>query len=211
MDRVAGPRPAAPRRPTLSDCKPRTPGPIYEEFVHSMLNHNPHTRRTLLFLVLCLTIGLAAAQDKGRRMASSNYLAEAWFALDDRPARSGGHTVVGFYIANGTVGMYRLIYNWANQGVHSPDTNAVEKAAECMKLLRALGQPNGLPESPNRILIIRCADGRETVERKFPIDQVPPEVRRILTIMGCGEEGFKRLKFLQKPEGSITNEVPHIR
>jgi len=156
---------------------------------------------------------IAAAEEKESRMSFSNNLAEVIFALDDLPTRGlpdTGHTVLIFYITKDRVGMGRSVYNWAEQGGHNADTNAVEKAAQCAKLLKSLDQPKELPESPNHIITVRGVDAGKIIEKRFPISHVPPEVHQILTIMGCGEEGFKRLTFIQKTAlRSVTNGIPH--
>jgi hypothetical protein len=154
---------------------------------------------------------------------SCGKLVEVAFALDDLPEHGfkAGHTVLGFYITSDRIGMSRSIYNWAEQGGHTPDTNAAEKAAHCLKLLRTLQQPsvNGaagwfnpytaaqLPQSPNHIVTVRGVDGSEVIERKFPISEVPSEIREILAIMGYPDAGGGRLTFIKKTAPSPPSDA----
>jgi hypothetical protein len=109
------------------------------------------------------------------------------------------HSVVVSWVSKTHRGMYQSVYNWAVHGGPVADPDARKKAAECLELLKPLGQPKDLPESPNRIVTVRCLDGDSTLVKKFPIDQVPLEVYQILAVMGYGDEQLNGLKFIRKP------------
>jgi hypothetical protein len=156
-----------------------------------------------LSLMVCLWSGIAMGQDTSPHMSFSNSLVEVTFALDDKPAQRQEdmfHTVMFYYITKDRIGMIRSEHHWANHGGGSKDPKAQEKAVQCTKLLKSLDQPKGLPESSNHILTVRYLDAGKTIERKFPINQVPTEVRETLILEGCPKNGeeLKRLKFIQK-------------
>lgn len=103
-----------------------------------------------------------------------------------------------FWLSEENRGVDHDVYDWAVQGAsgHDPDTR--KKAEESLKLLRAMGEPKVLPDSPNQIVTVRCADGDTWLVKRFPIDKVPTEVRQILTFMGVRDEELNRLTFIKK-------------
>ena len=131
-------------------------------------------------------------------------LVEVTFATDDKAPRESFHTVLTLFISEKRVGMRRDVFDWAHQGGYNSDTNALEKAAKCKKLMMALDQPKDLPDSPNQIVTVRCMDGEKIVVKKFPIERVPTEVHQMLILMGCSDESLShmnRLKFIKSPGG----------
>jgi hypothetical protein len=178
---------------------------------HLSLGMNMQLRITAV-LISTLCAWLAVADEPQPHMGFSNRLAEVVFALDDLPTGGlpdGGHTVLVFYITDHTVGFGRSIYNYAEQGGGSDDTNSVAMAAECASLLRTLVQPKGVPESPNHIITARAVDGGKVIERKFSIHRVPPEIHRILNIMRWHDQGSRRLTFLDGTRQSIATNAVH--
>ena len=87
---------------------------------------------------------------------------------------------------------------WARQGGAVGDDDTKRKAAECKKIIQTLVEPQKLPETPARIVTIRCADDDKWIVRRFPIDQVPTAVRQILVIMGFPDERLKHIPFAQE-------------
>ena len=133
-------------------------------------------------------------------------LVEVVFAADDMAPTQSFHTVILLSVSSNWRASQRFIYNWAAQGGGSPDTNAMEEATTCLKLLKPLDQPKNLPESPNHIVTVSCLDGDAMLEKRFPIDQVPDEVHQMLAVMGFRDDQFGRLKFIQKPgQAAFTN------
>jgi hypothetical protein len=149
-----------------------------------------------------------AVSEQPAKMFVPHGLVEVVFATDDRPPVQTFHTIVMLWISENQHGQYRQIYDWATQGGSSPDTDTLQKAAECLKLLKLIGQPKDLPESPNHVVMVRCLDGDNMLVKKFPIDRIPSEVHQILAIMGFDDSQFIRLKFIQKPgRPPFTNTV----
>jgi hypothetical protein len=66
-------------------------------------------------------------------------------------------------------------------------------------LLKALEEPRTLPESLNRVVTVRCADGDKWIAKRFPIDRVPAEVHQVLMILGFDDKDFGRLTFVKSP------------
>ena len=113
------------------------------------------------------------------------------------------HPIQASPFSHGTPGSFHVV---------RPDTNALEKAEESLKLLRPLAQPTGLPESTNRIVTVRYLDSEELVEKKFPVDQVPDEVHHVFAIMGFTDINFRRLTFIQSPgQPLFTNPYEPIK
>ncbi len=130
--------------------------------------------------------------------ATDRRLVEVSFATDDKAPTQMFHTVVTLWISEKNRGSSRDVYSWAHQGGYGSDTNTFKKATGSLKLLRALDEPKILPESPNQIVTVRCADGDKWVVRRFPIDKVPDKIHQILTIMGFKDADFSRLTFIKE-------------
>ena len=162
-------------------------------------------------LVICACTRFAVAEEQMPGAAGDSHLVEVTFALDDKPATQDFHEVVTLWISERSRGRTCFVYNWAVQGGQGPDTNTAAKAAQCLKLMRAINQPKDLPESEDEIVTVRCRDGDKTLVKKFPMQKVPPEVHELLTIMGCKEAEFGRLKFVRKvaePDGTANGSQP---
>ena len=152
--------------------------------------------RTLI--IFCLLCGSLHAADTTNAPSSDKRLVEVIFAADDKPPTQRFHIIMTYWLSEQNRGSDRDVYDWAIQGGSSPDPDTLKKAAESLKLLRALNEPTNLPDSPNQIVTIRCADGDKWVVKRFPIDRVPAEIREILTIMGVQGEQMGRLTFIKK-------------
>ena len=103
-----------------------------------------------------------------------------------------------FWLSELSRGSDRDVYAWAIQGSSTPDPDTKKKAAESLELLQSLDEPKILPDSPNQIVTIRCADGDKWIVKRFPIDKVPAEIHEILTIMGVQDAQIERLTFIKK-------------
>jgi hypothetical protein len=125
-------------------------------------------------------------------------LVEVIFAGDDKPPTTSFHEVDHLWISEKNRGRDFDYYGWADHGGWEADADTPKKAAECRKLLQTIVEPKQLPDSPNKIVTVKCADGDATIIKRFPIDAVPPEVHQILTIMGFPDSAFSRLKFVKK-------------
>jgi hypothetical protein len=151
-----------------------------------------------IFIVLIMFCGSLYAADPTNSAPADKHLVEVTFAMDDKPPTQMFHIVLTLYISEHNRGSQRDVYNWAHQGGYGPDPDTQKKATECIRLVKSLDEPNELPDNPNQIVTVRCADGDKTIIKKFPIDQVPSEVHQVLTIMGFRDEEFSRLKFIKK-------------
>jgi hypothetical protein len=118
-----------------------------------------------------------------------------------------GQTVVVSWISKSHRGPYQSVYNWAMQGGPVADSDDLKKAAECLELLKPLRQPEDLPASPSQIVTVRCFDGQNTLEKRFPIDQIPSEIHQILDLMGCQNAPFSRLK---SPTAGSRHSFEHL-
>lgn len=150
------------------------------------------------FIILTLFCGSMCAADTTNSWAPGKHLVEVTFAADDKAPTEMFHTIVTLWISEKNRGSDRNVYSWALQRGYSPDSDTRKKASESVKLLKSLDEPEVLPESPNQIVTVRCAEGDKWIAKRFPIDQVPAEVHQILTIMGFPDEEFNRLKFTKK-------------
>ena len=74
------------------------------------------------------------------------------------------------------------------------DDEAQQKAETCLPLLASTTQPRELPSDPRRVVTVRWFDG--WIERKFPIEEVPAQIRELLLTMGFRNEDFRRLTFI---------------
>jgi hypothetical protein len=167
--------------------------------------------RASVFL-FCACSCLALGEEKMLPGAAGDrHLVEVTFALDDKLSTEDFHTVLTFWISEKNRGMTRWVYNWAAQGGHGPETNAVEKAAKCLKLIKALHQPKDLPESRNQIVTARCREGGETLVRRFPIERVPSQVHEVLTLMGAREAEFTRLRFAKGAADGPANRSQPVQ
>jgi hypothetical protein len=159
--------------------------------------------RTYYLLAWIFASGLSGRASAEERLlpgaSGDKHLVNVVFALDDKPETEMFHTVVVLWISEKNRGTLRSIYNWAQQDGQGVDAETQQKSLKCAKILKALQQPDKLPESVNQIVTVKCLDGDKTLVKKFPIDRVPFEVRDILTIMGFRDEEFSRLKFIKKP------------
>jgi hypothetical protein len=135
----------------------------------------------------------------GNAAAGDKRLVEVIFADDDKPPTQMFHTIVTLWMSENDRGLDRDVYSWAHQGGSSPDSNTRKKATESLSLLKALEEPRTLPQSPNRIVTVRCADGDKWIAKRFPIDRVPAEVHQILMILGFDDKDFSRLTFIKSP------------
>ena len=145
-------------------------------------------------LMLCGSLYAADSTDLG---PNDKRIVEVTFAIDDKPPTQRHHTVMTLWLSGQNRGSARDIRSYAYQGAWQPDPDTHKKAAESLKLLRALDEPKNLPDSPNQIVTVRCADGEKWLVKRFPIDKVPVEVHQILTIMGFLDESFSRLTFIK--------------
>ncbi|HWB60587.1 MAG TPA: tetratricopeptide repeat protein [Chthoniobacteraceae bacterium] len=114
----------------------------------------------------------------------------------------GGRYTETRWISEKRKGSTRDIPGQAALEVSQDDPNALQEAAECLKLLKSVEQPKELPDDPRRIVTVRCADGDAIVVKRFPAGNVPQEVRGMLLAMGyaCGARGFDVLTFVATPE-----------
>jgi hypothetical protein len=174
----------------------------------------PHIR-SLHVLVLIVSACTCLGLDDEKMLpgaAGDRHLVEVTFALDDKAPTEDFHTVVTFWLSEKSKGTSRWIFNWASQGGHGPETNAIEKASKGLRLIRALDQPKALPESRNQIVTVRCSDGEQTLVRKFSIERVPSQVHEILRMMAASEAELTRLKFTEQtaePGASPIAAPPH--
>jgi hypothetical protein len=150
------------------------------------------------FIILFLLCSSLYAADTTNSASSDKRIVEVTFARDDKPPTQEFHIVMTLWLSEQNRGFDRDVYSWAHQGGSGPDPDTHKKAAESLKLLRALDEPKVLPDSPNQIVTVRCANGDKWVVKRFPIDKVPAEVHQILTIMGFHDEEFSRLTFIKK-------------
>ena len=149
------------------------------------------------FIIFFLLCGSLYAADTTNAPSSDKRLIEVTFARDDKPPTEMFHIVMTLWLSEKNRGSDRDVYSWAHQGGYGPDPDTRKKAAECLKLMQALDEPKVLPDSPNQIVTMRCADGDKWVVKRFPIDKVPAEVHQILTIMGFHDREFSRLTFIK--------------
>jgi hypothetical protein len=160
--------------------------------------------RALSFISFCLSVWLIYGQNES---PLSQPLVGITFALYDHPRPhipGQGQTFVSYSITKSGVGWSQWVENGGAKSSHVRDTNAVEKAAQSVRLLESLAQPEHLPESSSQILTARWFEGDRVMEKKFPIDQVPSEVREVLLTMRCSEQDFKRLTFIRIPARNGT-------
>jgi hypothetical protein len=150
------------------------------------------------FIILVLLCGSLYAADTTNSASSDKRLVEITFAADDKPPTQAFHIVMTLWLSEKNRGLDRFVYDWAHQGGHGPDPDARKKAAEALKILQTLPEPKVLPDSPNRIVTVRCADGDKWTTKRFPFDKVPAEVHQILTLLGFRDEEFSRLTFIKK-------------
>jgi hypothetical protein len=130
--------------------------------------------------------------------ATDTRLVEVSFVTDDKAPTERFHTVVTLWISEKNRGSSRDSHSWARRGGYRADPQTLSKATMSLKLLKGLDEPKVLPESPSHIVTVRCAERGKWIVRRFPIDQVPEEVRQILTIMGFEDAEFSRLTFPKK-------------
>ena len=150
------------------------------------------------FIIFFLLCGSLYAADTTNAPSRDKRLVEVTFARDDKPPTQTFHIIMTFWLSEQNRGFDRDVYDWAHQGGSSPDHDTHKKSADSLKLLRALDEPKVLPDSPNQIVTVRCAEGDKWVVRRFPIDKVPAEIHQILTILGVHDEEFSRLTFIKK-------------
>jgi len=136
------------------------------------------------FIILVLFCGSLYAADTTNSIPTDRRLVEVIFAGDDKPPTTMFHEVDYLWISEKNRGEDRDYYSWADHGGMSPDADTQKEAAECRKLLKTIDEPKQLPDSPNKIVTVRCADGDTTIVKRFPVDAVPAEVHQILIIMG---------------------------
>ena len=148
-------------------------------------------------IILFLLCGSLYAAESTNAASSDKRLVEVIFAADDKPPTQQFHIVMTLWLSERNRGDDRFVYDWAVQGGSSPDSDTRKKTTETLKLLQALDEPKVLPESPNQIVTVRCADGDKWLVKRFPIDKVPAEVHQILTIMGFHDGDFNRLRFVK--------------
>jgi hypothetical protein len=149
-------------------------------------------------IIFFLFIGSLFAADTTNSVPDYKRLVEVSFAGDDKPPSTFFHEIDYLWISENIRGIDRDYYSWADHGgqvgVHSDNQ---KKAEECRKLLQTVDEPKQLPDSPNKIVTVRCAVGDKIIIKRFPIDAVPQVVHDILTIMGFPDENFTRLKFVK--------------
>jgi hypothetical protein len=158
-----------------------------------------------VFIIFYLLCGSLYAADSTNSASNYRRLVEVNFAADDMQPTQQFHIVMTFWISEKGKGNDRWVYDWAAQGGESPCPDGETKAKKCKELLKALSQPKVLPESPNQIVTVKCADEDKWIIRRFPIDKVPVEVHQILTIMGVHDKEFNRLKFIKNPSNKWPN------
>jgi hypothetical protein len=151
-------------------------------------------KKSVLLFLLWPVFLLAAGQPA--RAPADPHLVEVRFPYYLRTAEMPRHVEIILYLGARSRGQISDDPMWARMGGATRDEEAGTKAAECRKLCAALSQPRKLPESPSRIVTVKCADGGGWIVRKFPIDQVPAAVRQILIAMGFSDEEFKSLTFI---------------
>jgi hypothetical protein len=174
-------------------------------------------RTRLLTLCFCVLGWLSRAEAEP---PLSHPVVGISFALSDHTIPGQAHTFVCYEITKSGIGWSEWIEpgdarSASNQIViastksgHIRDTNAVAKAAQTVKLLKALAQPKHLPASAGQVLTARWLEGNKVTESKFPTDQVPSEIHQALLVMRCPERDLKRLTFIQAP---ATNGIPPDR
>jgi hypothetical protein len=148
------------------------------------------------FIIFILFCGSLYAADTTNSIPDYKRLVEVSFAGDDKPPATFFHEVDYLWISENIRGADRDYYSWADHGGQvGADSDNQKKVAECRKLLQTVDEPKQLPDSPNKIVTVRCADGDKIITKRFPIDAVPQAVHEILTIMGFPDQYFTRLKF----------------
>jgi hypothetical protein len=178
----------------------------------------------MIRVCLLLTVWLWATAALGARrqlQGQGRSLIEVEYALDDKATNQTGHVIVTYWISDKGCGMTRDVYDWAVQGGFTTDANAQEKANKCRELIRALPQPQNLPDLESHIVTAKCLGPPEAILRRFPIDRVPSAIREVLLLteqVKTNETGdvtelpytnaLARLTFIQesKPLGS-TNQI----
>lgn len=153
----------------------------------------------IIFALFCSSLYAAGSTNLA---LTDKYLVEVFFARGDEPPAKVIRDLVFFYIAERSRGKVLINLVLGGRGESSPDPEALNKAAECRKIIKTVDEPKQLPVFTNQIVTVRCIDGDAIIIKRFPIDAVPIEVRQILTIMGFDDEDFRRLKFIQK---QLTN------
>ncbi|WP_093288071.1 hypothetical protein [Verrucomicrobium sp. GAS474] len=162
------------------------------------------------FLILCFGCNGVLAdeprflwEDPARStLVTATNLVEVSFAVDDKGATEAGYTIYVFWMSKENVGFTRFIWDWAVQGGKGPELDSSNKAAECLKLLKALDQSKVMPISSNQIIAVRVREGDAILSRHFPIESIPFNVRQIMILLGFKEEDFKkfsRLHFMSDP------------
>ena len=139
------------------------------------------------------------AADMTNSVPAGKILVEVIFTEDNNPPAQP-HFFLKLYISEHKLGWERLIYNMDDQDGESTDADAERKATECIKLLKPLEERKSLPDSPTRIVTFFYAEGDKIITKRFPVDAVPVEIRRVLKIMGCDDQDCSRLKFVEKTQ-----------
>lgn len=153
--------------------------------------------KTVIFL-LFFSASLLALEITDWALPSSKRLVEVSFSDNDLNDPQSSQLWVTLYISERERGGVReswsgidgKSYVWSH-----PEFEAQQKAKRCLSLLASTAQPQALPEDPRRVLTVRWAEG--WIERRFPIDRVPAQIRDILLTVGFCDENFKRLTFFQ--------------
>jgi hypothetical protein len=124
-------------------------------------------------------------------------LVEVRYALDDKPPTGMFHAVRILWLTPIQRGASISYHNWASHGYRGIDDEAETKAAKCAQLLKAALQPTVLPTNPNQILTVGAMVDGKWVTKKFPIDKLPDETRKILTTLGIYDEDMRRFRFIE--------------
>jgi hypothetical protein len=159
---------------------------------------------TKCFVLLFLLCGSSFATDTTNSISGEKNLVEVTFTSDERDG-----TVSTFFMSETRFGSGSINdYTGFSGGAGGPNPDADTRAKRCMALLKKLNEPHDLPASPSDIVTVKCSSEGEALEKKFPYDRVPAEVKQILAIIHFNgftnpdgrfsDKPFGRLKFIQE-------------
>lgn len=124
-------------------------------------------------------------------------LVEVSYSLDDKSPTEASHLTRILWLSSIQRGMALSQNNWLMNGSRRVDGEAEAKAATCTQLLLAAAEPKALPSDPNQILTARVMVDGKWLTKRFPIDKLPDEVRKIVTTLGIFDEDLRRFRFIE--------------